>query len=280
VVGSKAKKSAVHAVVEERKISKTRACRVLGLNRSTLTYKPKPKQDEPLIARMKELAEQHKRWGVVSIHGVCRREGLVVNHKRSLRVYREQQLQIRHRPGRKRFSVVRAPIAKPSAPNQVWSMDFIHDRLENGRKVKVLNVVDDFSRVCVGQIVSDSITGKHLVEFFESLDRMPLVVRCDNGPEFWSKAFQAWAHGRIKIDFIQPGKPQQNAIVESFNGKFREQCLNENIFFSIEHAREVVEEWREIYNDFRPHRSLKGKTPKEFEREHQNQYQHMELLSS
>lgn len=175
----------------------------MGLNRSTLTYKPKPKQDEPLIARMKELAEQHKRWGVVSIHGVCRREGLVVNHKRSLRVYREQQLQIRPRPGRKRFSFVRAPIANPSAPNQVWSMDF-----------------------------------------------------------------------------IQPGKPQQNAIVESFNGKFREQCLNENIFFSIDRAREIVEEWREIYSDFRPNRSLKGKTPKEFEREHQNQYQHAELLSS
>ena len=229
---------------------------------------------------MKELADRHKRWGVVSIHGVCRREGLVVNHKRSLRVYREQKLQIRYRPRRRKVSVMRAPIAKPIAPNQVWSMDFIHDSLENGRKVKVLNIVDDFSRVCVGQIVSDSITGRHLAEFFENLDRTPLVVRCDNGPEFWSRAFQSWAHERIKIDFIQPGKPQQNAFVESFNGKFREQCLNENIFFSMDHAREVIEEWREIYNEFRPHRSLKGKTPKEFEREHQNLYQHPELLSS
>lgn len=229
---------------------------------------------------MKELADRHKRWGVVSIHGVCRREGLVVNHKRSLPVYREQKLQIRYRPRRRKVSVMRAPIAKPIAPNQVWSMDFIHDRLENGRKVKVLSIVDDFSRVCVGQIVSDSITGRHLAEFFENLDRTPLVVRCDNGPEFWSRAFQSWAHERIKIDFIQPGKPQQNAFVESFNGKFREQCLNENIFFSMDHAREVIEEWREIYNEFRPHRSLKGKTPKEFEREHQNLYQHPELLSS
>ena len=267
-------------MLTEHKVSKTRACRVLGLNRSTFTYQEKPKQDEALIARMKELAERHKRWGVVSIHGVCKREGLVVNRKRSLRVYREQKLQIRHRPRRKKANVVRIPIDKPSMPNQVWSMDFIHDRLENGRKVKVLNVVDDFSRVCVGQIVGDSITGRHLVEFFEGRDRVPAAIRCDNGPEFWSRAFQAWAHGNVTIDFIQPGKPQQNAFVESFNGKFREQCLNENIFFSLEHAREVINEWREIYNDFRPHRSLKGKTPKEFEREFQIQYQPPELLSS
>lgn len=229
---------------------------------------------------MKELADRHKRWGVIPIHGVCKREGLVINRKRTLRVYREQKLQIRYRPRRKKANVVRVPIEKPSSPNQVWSMDFIHDRLENGRKVKVLNVVDDFTRVCVGQIVSDSITGHHLVRFFDELEKVPAVIRCDNGPEFWSRAFQAWAHNKVTIDFIQPGKPQQNAFVESFNGKFRGQCLNENIFFSLDHAREVINEWRDIYNDFRPHRSLKGKTPKEFEREHQNQYQHAEQLSS
>lgn len=267
-------------MVEERKISKTRACRVLGLNRSTFTYQLKPKQDEALIVRMKELADRHKRWGVIPIHGVLKREGLVVNRKRTLRVYREQKLQICHRPRRKKVNVVRVPIEKPSRPNQVWSMDFIHDRLENGRKVKVLNVVDDFTRVCVGQVIGDSITGHHLVRFFDELEVFPAIIRCDNGPEFWSRAFQAWAHNKVTIDFIQPGKPQQNAFVESFNGKFREQCLNENIFFSLDHAREAIDEWREIYNDFRPHRSLKGKTPKEFEREYQNQYLNTELLSS
>lgn len=267
-------------MVEEKMISKTRACRVLGLARSTFTYQQKPKNDQALIDRMQALAQRHRRWGLISIHDVCKREGLVINRKRSLRVYREQKLQIRHRPRRKKVSIMRAPIAKPTAPNQVWSMDFIHDRLENGRKIKVLNVVDDFSRVCVGQIIRDSITGRHLTEFFDQLDKVPAVVRCDNGPEFWSRAFQAWAHEKVQVDFIQPGKPQQNAFVESFNGKFREQCLNENIFFSLDHAREVINEWRDIYNDFRPHRSLKGKTPKEFEREHQNQYQHAEQLSS
>ena len=229
---------------------------------------------------MQELAQRHRRWGLIAIHDVCKREGLVINRKRSLRVYREQKLQIRYRPRRRKVSIMRSPIAKPTAPNQVWSMDFIHDRLENGRKLKVLNIVDDFSRVCVGQIVSDSITGKHLADFFEHLDQTPIAVRCDNGPEFWSRAFQGWAHDKVKIDFIQPGKPQQNAFVESFNGKFREQCLNESLFFSVDHARELIDEWREIYNDFRPHRSLNGKTPKEFEREFQKQYQDAELLSS
>ena len=156
----------------------------------------------------------------------------MVNRKRSLRVYRAQGLQIRHRPKRKKLSHVRAPIAKPRGPNQVWSMDFIHDRLESGRKLKILNVVDDFTRVCVGQIIGDSITDHHLVRFFSQLDVVASVIRCDNGPEFWSRSFQSWAQGRIQIDFIEPGKPQQNAFVESFNGKFREQCLNEYFFFT------------------------------------------------
>ena len=267
-------------MISERKYSKSRACRVLGLNRSTFTYNNRIKDDEALGVRMSELAEQHKRWGVQPIHEVCKREGLVVNRKRSLRLYRQLRLQIRHRRRKKKGNVTRVPIPKPSKPLEVWSMDFIHDRLENGRKLKVLNIVDDFSRVCVGQIVSDSITGKHLAEFFDSLDVKPKVIRCDNGPEFWSNAFQAWAHEKVKIDFIQPGKPQQNAFVESFNGKFRDQFLNENIFFSIDHARELVDEWRDIYNDFRPHRSLKGKTPKEFEREFEKQYQKQIELSS
>lgn len=280
MVGPGAKKAAALAVISERKYSKSRACRVLGLNRSTFNYSNRIKDDADLGARMSELAEQHKRWGVQPIHEVCKREGFVVNRKRSLRLYRQLRLQIRLRPRRKKGNVTRVPIPKPSKPLEVWSMDFIHDRLENGRKLKVLNIVDDFSRVCVGQIVSDSITGKHLAEFFESLETKPKVIRCDNGPEFWSNAFQAWAHEKVKIDFIQPGKPQQNAFVESFNGKFRDQFLNENIFFSIEHARELVDEWRDIYNDFRPHRSLKGKTPKEFEREFEKQYQKQIELSS
>lgn len=266
-------------MVIEKKISKTKACRVLGLNRSTFTYKHRPKNDQRLSSRMQELASQHRRWGVVTIHDVCKREGLVVNSKRSLRLYRELKLQIKFRPKKRKINVVRIPIKKPTSPNQVWSMDFIHDRLENGRTLKVLNVVDDFSRRCIGQIVSDSITGKHLATFFDQLENLPRALRCDNGPEFWSRAFQGWAQDKVMIDFIQPGKPQQNAFVESFNGKFRDQFLNENLFFSIEHARELIDDWRDMYNDFRPHRSLNGKTPKEFEIEFKKNYQHEETLS-
>lgn len=279
MVGPTAKKAAALAMVIERKLSKSKVCRVLGLNRSTFTYKPRTKNDLALSRRMQDLAAKHRSWGVVTIHDVCKREGLVVNSKRSLRLYRELKLQIKLRPRKKKINVIRIPIQKPTAPNQVWSMDFIHDRLENGRKLKILNVVDDFSRRCIGQIVSDSITGKHLVAFFDGLSVLPRVLRCDNGPEFWSRAFQAWSHDRVKIDFIQPGKPQQNAFVESFNGKFRMQCLNENLFFTIAHATELIDEWREVYNDFRPHRSLNGKTPKEFEIAFQKNYQHGETLS-
>lgn len=280
MVGPSAKRAAVRAMVEERKISKTRACRVLGLNRSTLTYEEKSKNDETLAKRMQELASLHRRWGVVTIHDVCKREGLVINPKRSLRVYRKLRLQIKFRAKRKKGNVIRIPIATPKAPNEVWSMDFIHDRLANGRSLKILNVVDDFSRRCVGQIIAGSITGKHLSQFFDALEVKPRVIRCDNGPEFWSSAFQSWAQNKVMIDFIQPGKPQQNAFVESFNGKFRDQFLNENLFFSIDHARELTDEWRDVYNEFRPHRSLKGKTPKEFEIEFKKNYLHSEELST
>lgn len=133
-------------MVLERKISKSKVCRVLGLNRSTFTYRHRLKNDQQLSFRMQELASQHRRWGVVRIHDVCKREGLVINPKRSLRLYRELKLQIKLRPRKKKGNVIRMPIAKPKAPNEVWSMDFIHDRLANGRALKILNVVDDFSR--------------------------------------------------------------------------------------------------------------------------------------
>ena len=272
MVGPTAKKAAAYAMVVEKEISKTRAYRVLGLSRATFNYRHTFKNDEQLIKRMRELAARFRRWGVHSIHDVCKREGLVVNRKRSIRLYRALKLQIKFRPRKKKGNIVRMPIPKASTPNQVWSMDFIHDRLENGRKLKVLNVVDDFSRRCIGQIVADSIRGTHLVDFFNRQKHRPKYLRCDNGPEFWSRAFQAWAQNKVEIDFIDPGKPQQNAFVESFNGKFREQCLNENLFFTIDHAKVLIDEWRDIYNDFRPHRALKGKTPKEFEREFEKKY--------
>jgi putative transposase len=205
---------------------------------------------------MSAIVERHRPYGLPRVHWLLKREGLVQNQKKTARIYRAMKLQIKLRKTKKRANVIRMPLAKPTRPNQVWSMDFIFDRLENGRTLKIFNVVDDFSKVCVGQIVNSSITGKSLVNFFTELSERPMWLRCDNGPEFWSKAFQEWAYEKIRIDFIDPGKPTQNAFVESFNGKFRAECLNENLFFSLDHAREFIEEWRNDYNEIRPHRTI------------------------
>lgn len=273
MVGPKAKRSAAIAMLEEKKIPAAKICRALGLCRSTFDYKLKTKDDEPIRVRMSAIVERHRRYGLPRVHWLLKREGLVQNQKKTARIYRAMKLQIKLRRGKKRANVIRIPLAKPTRPNQVWSMDFIFDRLENGRTLKIFNVVDDFSKVCLGQIVNSSITGKSLVKFFSELEERPIWLRCDNGPEFWSKAFQEWAYENVKIDFIDPGKPTQNAFVESFNGKFRAECLNENLFFSVDHARELIEEWRNDYNEIRPHRTLKGKSPKEFEREMNISYQ-------
>ena len=245
----------------------------MGLCRSTFDYQRKFKNDDVISARMSAIVERHRRYGLPRVHWLLKREGLVQNQKKTARIYRSMRFQLKNRKGKKRANVIRMPLAKPTKPNQVWSMDFIFDRLENGRTLKVFKVVDDFSKVCIGQIVDSSITGDKLVKFFSELEELPTWLRCDNGPEFWSQSFQQWTFDQIKIDFIDPGKPTQNAFVESFNGKFRSECLNENLFFSFDHARELIEEWRNEYNEIRPHRTLNGKTPKEFEREMKMDYQ-------
>ena len=214
---------------------------------------------------MRELASQHRRFGCPRIHWLLEREKLVVNYKRTERIYNEMNLQIRKRKGNKKTgNVIRLPLRQPRGPNEVWSMDFVFDRLETGRNLKVFNVVDDYSKVIEGQIVDRSIRGTDLVRFFESLPTLPGFLRCDNGSEFWSSALQNWAEGKVKFDFIEPGKPTQNAYVESFNGKFRDECLNEHQFFSILQAREIISEWRNHYHEGRPHQALGMKTPKEF----------------
>lgn len=195
-----------------------------------------------------------------------------MNYKRTERIYTEMDLQLKKRKGkRKTGNVIRMPLPEPTSPNQIWSMDFVFDRLETGRTIKILNVVDDYSKVLIGQIVDHSIRGTDLVRFFEQLPVLPGFIRCDNGSEFWSNALQRWAEGKVKFDFIDPGKPQQNAYVESFNGKFRDECLNENQFFSLAQARTIIGDWRRSYHEERPHSSLAMKTPKEFAMEQVNQ---------
>ena len=192
----------------------------------------------------------------------------VYSSRRTYRIYREEGLQVRTKR-RKKLIRPRIPMVVPDAVNQRWSIDFVSDQLANGRRFRVLNIVDDYSRECVSQIVDFSISGQRLAREFDRLTRqLPKTIVCDNGPEFTSKAMFFWAKRTgVKLHFIEPGKPTQNAFVESFNGKFREYCLNLNWFAGLEDARLTIERWRQHYNHVRPHRSLGKKPPAVFARE-------------
>jgi putative transposase len=197
-----------------------------------------------------------------------RREGYRINHKRVERIYREEGLSIRIRRRKKMAAALRADIPKPAHVNHVWSMDFVQDSLGDGRRIKTLTVVDEYTRKCHRIEVDTSINGMRVVRALNEIavkDGLPEIIMIDNGPEFIGKALDAWAYQRgIKLHYINPGKPVENAYIESFNGKFRDECLNENWFMSFEHARSVIEEWRIDYNSQRPHSSLNYMTPEEF----------------
>lgn len=197
-----------------------------------------------------------------------------MNHKRTERLYRELGLSLRLRKRSKRARGLRIPAVMPTGPNQRWSMDFVSDQLVTGQRLKCLTVVDDFSKESPGILVARSISGQLVADFFDQLSQthaLPEVIVCDNGPEFTSLTLDQWAHRRgVRLSFIQPGKPQQNAFVESFNGKLREECLNEELFYDTVHARQKIEAWRQDYNRCRPHRSLGQRTPEEFIKEFEN----------
>lgn len=266
MVGPKAKRLAAQHLLKLFSASERKASKVLGLSRSTLKYKNRPSKDEGLKTRMKELATKHRRYGLPRIHFLLSREGLVRSKSRTERVYRALNLQLKHRRRKKMAAVVRVPHALPERSNEIWSFDFVSDRFENGRKMKCLTIVDDFSKKSPGIFVDYSITSLDLIDFLESLPKLPLKLRCDNGPEMTSRDFLSWSFQKqIAIEYIQPGKPIQNAYIESFNGKFRDECLNEEVFHDLEGARRKIEKWRRFYNEERPHSSLNFKTPSEFE---------------
>ena len=234
-------------------------------------YRPKPDNDVVLRQRLRELAAQRKRFGSPRLHILLKRENLVINHKRTERIYREEGLSLRRKRRKKGAAGVRVMMPSPQRPNQRWSMDFVSDQLANGRRFRVLNVVDHFSRELVLQVVDLSISGQRLArELSQLADRrpMPRTIVCDNGPEFTSKAMYFWAKKiGVKLHFIQPGKPTQNAFVESFNGKMRAYCLDLHWFASIEDARSTIDDWQRHYNHVRPHRSLGKKPPAVFAKE-------------
>jgi putative transposase len=192
------------------------------------------------------------------------REGFKDNHKRIERIYKEENLQVRKRKKRRQTAAPRVVMATPTKPNKRWSIDFVSDSLYDGRKFRCLTVVDDFSRECPMIVVDASIPGHRVAQELGGAG-LPEVIVCDNGPEFTGSAMDRWAHARgVKLAFIRPGKPVENAFIESFNGKFRDECLNENWFTSLADAKEKIEAWRRDYNRNRPHSSLGNKSPEEF----------------
>lgn len=247
--------------LKNRRFSERRACRLVGFSRSASWRPLKERNDEPLRSRLKQLAERYPRYGYPTLHDMLKTEGLAINPKRPYRLYREEGLQVRTKR-RKKLIRPRIPMLVPDSVNQRWSMDFVSDQLANGRRFRVLNIVDDYSREIVLQVVDFSISGYRVARELDRLERkLPKSIVCDNGPEFTCKAMFFWSKKTgTKLHFIQPGKPTQNAFVESFNGKFREYCLDMHWFASITDARSIIDDWRLHFNEVRPHRSL-GRIP-------------------
>ena len=272
MVSPQARREAVRVLIAERRLGVTRACGLLGISRSLYGYRSRRSPALELKGRIAELAAQKRRYGYRRIHVLLRREGWSVNHKRTYRLYRDQGLMVRKRK-RKRIGLAeRLPLPKPTAANESWSMDYVADALVDGRKLRVLVIVDDFSRECLGLEVDSSLPGTRVVKVLERLGELrglPRSITVDHGPEFESRALDAWAYKRaVRLAFIRPGRPVENAYVESFNGRLRDECLNEHWFVSMQHARSVIEAWRIEYNTERPHSSLDDLTPEEFRDAH------------
>jgi len=259
-------------IVKRFGLSVRRACKLMGLSRTGFGYKAVAKPDEEAIRRrLRKLAQMRRRFGCPRLHVMLRREGFMINHKRTERIYRQEGLILRIRRRKKMSSLLRTGIVKPDHPHHIWSMDFMRDSLSDGRAIKVLSVVDEYTRKCFRIEVDTSINGMRVARVLTEIaltENLPEVIVIDNGPEFISKALDAWAYERgVKLTFIRPGRPVENAYIESFNGRFRDECLNENWFLSLEHARRIIEKWRIDYNNERPHSSLGYLTPEEFIRQ-------------
>lgn len=258
----------------DTRISERRACRLVGISRSVLHYQSRLSQnDRTLTTKIISLAQERRRFGYRRIHALLRREGFQVNHKRVYRLYKLSDLAVRKRKRRKGLAVPREPLLLPQRRNEVWSMDFVMDALFNGRRLKILTVVDDCTKEIVDLVADYGISGQYVVRV---LDRAalfrgyPKAIRTDQGPEFTSRVFDQWAYDKgVKLKLIQAGKPTQNAYIESFNGKFRDECLNEHWFHSLAHAQSIITAWKKDYNENRPHSMLDYQTPAEVAQQHQ-----------
>lgn len=268
MVSPQARRETVTYVMASHALGVTRACGLIGISRSLYQYASKRPDDRALKERLCELAGQKRRYGYRRLHVLLCREGWIINRKRTYRVYHAADLMVRRRK-RKRFAGIARQIKIMAvAPNQSWSMDFVSDGFVDGRRLRCLNIVDDFTKECLAIEVDTSLPGRRVASVLERLAEsrgLPQSITVDNGPEFVSKALDEWAYrNQLKLRFIEPGKPQQNAYIESFNGKFRDECLNEHWFLSMRHARQVIAAWRQEYNAERPHSSLEYLTPNRF----------------
>jgi putative transposase len=261
------RREAVLVMQVEIEVSQRRACGLIEVQRSSCRYRRRRHEDPRLRVRLRELAEVRRRFGYRRLQVLLQREGWRVNHKRVYRLYLEEKLGLRRKRGRKR-SAARQPLAEPTGANQTWSVDFMTDALSSGRRFRTLNIVDDFTREALAIEVDTSMGGRRVARVLEDLKMkrgLPGQIRSDNGPEFTSRALDQWTYEQgIRWHYIQPGRPMENGYVESFNGRLRDECLNENWFCSLAEARGTIEAWRQDYNQCRPHSALGYRTPEEF----------------
>jgi transposase InsO family protein len=249
-------------------LTERRCLTIVRMSASALRYQPQPDRNGALRARIVALAQRHRRYGVGMIHLKLRQAGEIINYKRVERLYGLQKLHIRRRRRKKIPVSDRQPLIRPGRANEIWSMDFVFDRIASGRTPKCLAVVDDATQDTVAVVPEHTIGGDHLTRILDGICSQrgkPMKIRSDNGAEFTGKAMLNWAHRNgVALRLIEPGKPNENAYVESFNGRLRDECLNEHWFTSLAHARTVIETWRREYNEERPKRSLGGLTPAQY----------------
>jgi putative transposase len=259
---------AVAQVMQDHGLSERRACFLVGADRKTVRYRSRRPDDTALRARLRELAGERRRFGYRRLHVLLLNEGHRLNHKKTQRLYREERLTVRRRKGRRKAVGVRAPPPAVALPNQRWSLDFVHDQFANGRRFRVLNVIDEVTRECLAAVPDTSISGKRVVRELETLVARrgaPKMIVSDNGTEFTSNAVLGWWAGAgVDWHYIERGKPTQNGFAESFNGRMRDELLNETLFFNLDHARKAIKTWIDDFNQARPHSAIGYQTPADY----------------
>ena len=265
-----ARRQASQYAQQTYELSQRRAGRLIGIGNSSLRYRSRRADDSDVRVRLRALAAERPRFGYRRLGVMLEREGISINHKRLHRLYREEGLVLRRMRRQRASTATRMPLIAPRRVGQRYSMDFMSDSLATGRNFRTLNIVDDYTRECLAIEVDVSLPGERVVRVLDRLvesGHKPDVVVVDNGPEFAGRALDTWAvRNKVQLRFIDPGKPIQNAYIESFNARLRDECLNQHWFVSLEEARAVIEDWREDYNRERPHSSLDNQTPEEFAR--------------